>query len=94
MEPTTTIAACSASATSWSACAADGLATATVVVSNLADKPETQERLKARVAAELTTTFASHYAQSVSLAQMLVPETIAIYNRRATGTKYLVTPNG
>ncbi len=55
---------------------------------------ETQERLKARVAAELTTTFASHYAQSVSLAQMLVPETIAIYNRRATGTKYLVTPNG
>jgi NADPH2:quinone reductase len=51
------------------------------------------ERLRQRVAAEVTTTFASHYTKEVSLAQMLEPAEIAVYGRMATGTKYLVNPN-
>ncbi|KPF61849.1 NADH oxidase [alpha proteobacterium AAP81b] len=54
---------------------------------------ETTARLKARVAAELKTTFASHYSARIGLAEALDPATIAAYNRRATGTKYLITPN-
>jgi NADPH2:quinone reductase len=50
-------------------------------------------KLRARVAAELKTTFASHYSKTISLRQMLEPETIAAYNERATGEKYLVNPN-
>jgi NADPH:quinone reductase len=49
--------------------------------------------LQQRVAAELKTTFASHYAQEVSLAEALQLETIAEYNKRATGRKYLINPN-
>jgi NADPH:quinone reductase len=49
--------------------------------------------LQQRVAAELKTTFASHYAQEVSLAEALQLETIAEYNKRATGGKYLINPN-
>jgi hypothetical protein len=51
------------------------------------------QRLRERVAAELTTTFATHYTAEVSLAQALAPAVIAAYNKRATGEKYLVTPN-
>lgn len=54
---------------------------------------ETAQRLKERVAAELKTTFASHYAHEVSLAEMLRTEAIEVYARRATGAKYLVEPN-
>jgi NADPH2:quinone reductase len=53
---------------------------------------ETNARLRARVAAELKTTFASHYSKEVSLAQALSKEAIAVYNQRATGTKYLINP--
>ena len=53
---------------------------------------ETVGRLRARVAAELTTTFASSYTSEVSLAGMLAPEAFMAYDRRATGEKYLVTP--
>ena len=53
---------------------------------------ETVGRLRARVAAELTTTFASRYTREVSLAGMLAPEAFTVYDRRATGEKYLVTP--
>ena len=49
-------------------------------------------RLRARVAAELTTTFASTYTQEVSLAGMLQPDAFNAYGRRATGEKFLVTP--
>jgi NADPH:quinone reductase-like Zn-dependent oxidoreductase len=49
-------------------------------------------RLRARVAAELTTTFASSYTAEVSLAGMLAPEAFTAYDRRATGEKFLVTP--
>ena len=48
--------------------------------------------LRARVAAELTTTFASHYTRSVSLAGALSPDAVADYSRQATGTKYLILP--
>jgi len=51
------------------------------------------EKLRARVAAELTTTFASHYTNVVSLADALQLEHIAVYSKRATGTKYLINPN-
>ncbi|WP_029107853.1 zinc-binding dehydrogenase [Mycobacterium sp. URHD0025] len=54
--------------------------------------PETIARLRARVAAELTTTFASSYTQEVSLAGMLKPDAFNGYLQKATGEKYLVTP--
>jgi NADPH2:quinone reductase len=53
---------------------------------------ETIARLRARVAAELTTTFASTYTEEVSLAGMLRPEAFTRYVKRATGEKFLVTP--
>ena len=51
------------------------------------------QALKARVAAELKTTFASHYAKEISLAQVLQLDTIAAYGQRATGSKYLINPS-
>ena len=51
------------------------------------------QTLKARVAAELKTTFASHYAGELSLAEALQLDAIAKYGLRATGTKYLINPN-
>ena len=50
-------------------------------------------RLRARVAGELTTTFASTYTREVSLAGMLRPDAFHAYVKRATGEKFLVTPN-
>jgi NADPH2:quinone reductase len=50
-------------------------------------------RLRARVAAELTTTFASTYTQEVSLAGVLRPDAFHAYVKRATGEKFLVTPH-
>jgi NADPH2:quinone reductase len=55
--------------------------------------PDAAQALRDRVLAELTTTFASHYSAEISLAQAVSPEVIAAYNKRATGEKYLVTPN-
>lgn len=55
--------------------------------------PEASERLRQRVADEVTTTFASQYAREISLAEALDPHHIAVYNRRATGEKYLINPN-
>jgi len=54
---------------------------------------ETFGRLRARVAAELTTTFASSYTREVSLAGMLSPDAFNEYVKRATGEKFLVTPH-
>jgi NADPH:quinone reductase len=51
------------------------------------------QRLRERVAAELTTTFATHYTAEISLTEALAPAVIAAYNKRATGEKYLITPN-
>lgn len=50
------------------------------------------DQLRARVAAEITTTFASSFTDRVSLSGMLSAGAIAIYGRQATGLKYLVTP--
>ena len=49
-------------------------------------------RLRTRVAAELTTTFASHYTDEVSLAGALQLDTIRAYARQATGQKFLIRP--
>ncbi|MEA2919980.1 MAG: hypothetical protein QOJ15_12061 [Bradyrhizobium sp.] len=50
-------------------------------------------KLRARVVAELKTTFASHYTQVVSLQEALQLSNIAIYGKRATGEKFLINPN-
>lgn len=55
--------------------------------------PEGTQRLKARVAAELKTTFASHYTKQVSLFEALKLEEIAVYAKQSTGEKYLLCPN-
>jgi len=49
--------------------------------------------LKARVAAGLKTTFASHYTRTVSLAGALQADAIADYGRRATASKVLIDPS-
>jgi NADPH:quinone reductase-like Zn-dependent oxidoreductase len=49
-------------------------------------------RMRARVAKDLTTTFASHYKAEVSLEGMLTKEAVSEYNARRTGEKYLVVP--
>ena len=54
---------------------------------------ERANELKQRVVAELKTTFASHYSKEISLAEVLDLNVIAVYNKRATGEKYLINPN-
>jgi len=54
--------------------------------------PEDLERLRGRVAAELTTTFASHYTDEISLPEALNLQTLQRYARQATGEKFLVRP--
>ncbi|MDE1995134.1 MAG: zinc-binding dehydrogenase [Rhizobiaceae bacterium] len=53
---------------------------------------DTVKRLRDRVIAEITTTFASRYTAELSLAEALLPEMIAAYTKRATGAKYLIVP--
>jgi hypothetical protein len=48
--------------------------------------------LRARVVAELKTTFASHYTDEISLSQALQPEIVARYYAKTTGEKFLVCP--
>jgi NADPH2:quinone reductase len=54
---------------------------------------EAGQVLRQRVAAEIKTTFASHYAREVSLAGALQLDAIAEYGKQATGEKYLINPN-
>ena len=49
--------------------------------------------LRERVAREIKTTFASHYTRTISLREVLQPDVIAGYNKRATGEKYLIDPS-
>jgi len=49
-------------------------------------------RMRKRVVDELTTTFASHYKEKVSLEGMLTRDAMLDYSRMATGEKYLVVP--
>jgi NADPH2:quinone reductase len=55
--------------------------------------PDATQTFKARVAAELQTTFASSYTRTVSLAGALQADAIADYGRRATASKVLVDPS-
>ena len=55
--------------------------------------PQAAQALRERVAAELKTTFASHYARTVSLAGALQANTIAYYTARNTGAKVLIDPS-
>jgi NADPH2:quinone reductase len=55
--------------------------------------PQGVERLRRRVAAELTSTFASTYTDQVSLAGALQLDALAAYARQATGSKYLIIPS-
>jgi NADPH:quinone reductase-like Zn-dependent oxidoreductase len=54
---------------------------------------EGQTPLRQRVVNELKTTFASHYTRTISLPEALQLANIAIYNKRATGEKFLINPN-
>lgn len=54
---------------------------------------DTNRALRQRVMAELTTTFASHYASEISLSDVVNLSHIALYNERATATKYLINPS-
>jgi NADPH2:quinone reductase len=56
--------------------------------------PENIDRLRRRVAANLKTTFTSSYTNEVSLAGALQLEVITAYAEQATGSKYLIMPNG
>ena len=56
--------------------------------------PAAAQVLRQRVADEITTTFSSHYTQTVSLPEMLARENIEVYARQATREKFLVTPHG
>jgi NADPH:quinone reductase-like Zn-dependent oxidoreductase len=55
--------------------------------------PQEAQRLRQKVADEITTTFASHYSRTISLTEALKLENIVAYSRRATGEKYLINPN-
>lgn len=53
---------------------------------------EVAGRLRKRVADELTTTFASHYTDELSLADALDASTVARYYAKKTGEKFLICP--
>jgi NADPH:quinone reductase-like Zn-dependent oxidoreductase len=50
------------------------------------------QRLRQRVVDELTTTFASRYTRVIGLADVLDPEVMRAYERKATGEKFLIDP--
>jgi hypothetical protein len=49
-------------------------------------------RMRARVLSEAKTTFASGYARTIGLRDVLQPEILAVIARRSTGSKYLIDP--
>lgn len=53
---------------------------------------EVASRLRARVARELKTTFASHYTNEISLAEALDADTVRQYYAKHTGEKFLICP--
>jgi NADPH:quinone reductase-like Zn-dependent oxidoreductase len=54
--------------------------------------PDRVSELKQRIVKDLTTVFAAQYTRTVSLAEMIAPQTIAACARRSTGAKHLVDP--
>ena len=55
--------------------------------------PEALQKLRARVVAELKTTFASRYSKEISLREALQLDNIAVYGKFGTGEKYLINPS-
>ncbi|MCK7544630.1 zinc-binding dehydrogenase [Marinobacter bryozoorum] len=53
---------------------------------------ETNIAMRKRVAAEIKTTFASHYTHEVSLAGALQLDAISEYGKMATGQKFMIKP--
>jgi hypothetical protein len=53
---------------------------------------EVMGRMRARVAEEIDTTFASHYSNRIGLAEVLTPEAMGVYGKQATGEKFLIEP--
>ncbi len=54
--------------------------------------PEKGQELRERVAREITTTFASHYTDEISMAQALEVAVAQRYQRKSTGEKFLINP--
>jgi NADPH2:quinone reductase len=54
--------------------------------------PEAAQKLREKVAAEIKTTFASAYSKEISLGDVLDPDSIAAFGKKATGEKYLIRP--
>ncbi|MBV0893612.1 NADH oxidase, partial [Paracoccus sp. Z118] len=54
--------------------------------------PTIVQKMHERVAAEMTTTFASHFTDSISLAEALDPDIALAYQKKVTGQKYLIAP--
>ncbi|MEM6580408.1 MAG: zinc-binding dehydrogenase [Pseudomonadota bacterium] len=54
---------------------------------------EKMQQLRARVASEIRTTFASHYTRELSLEEVLTLDSLAIYGKQATGEKCLICPS-
>ncbi len=54
--------------------------------------PEVADRLRKRVVDELTTTFASHYTDEVSLSEALDADIVKRYYAKTTGEKFLICP--
>lgn len=54
--------------------------------------PEAGQKLRQRVADEISTTFKSSYAKQVSLKEALSLESIAAFGKQQTGEKYLIQP--
>ena len=55
--------------------------------------PQRVEALRAYVAENVTTTFASTYSHEVSLSAMLQPESFEAFAKMSTGDKYLLVPS-
>ncbi|WP_294333124.1 zinc-binding dehydrogenase [uncultured Sphingomonas sp.] len=53
---------------------------------------ETLAAMRARVLAELTTTFASRYTRTIGLSEALNADVLRAYERKATGEKFLIDP--
>jgi hypothetical protein len=54
---------------------------------------ETVVSMRSRVLAEIKTTFASSYAQTIGLTDVLDLDNLAAFAKRSTGTKYLIDPS-
>ena len=55
--------------------------------------PDAFAQMRRRVAEGLTTTFASHYTDELTLADALSLDAVQRYGRPATGRKFVITPH-